>query len=335
MTLDKNVLMIETKGVLYGVKRRTYSTSNILKLVDLSQTAFDVTFQVKDRSKKIGLRFSNVKDKARWMVGILLNIRGPLESPSLNQTNSNPSRGTNNTNSSTTVQTKTKHTRRRVSTISNMSELSPNPEWLVGAGTRGPSYWKDHPCDERSSKHTPEVLAFASQLGKYHISLTFKRGWPWAAWGVNILQQILEMTRSKSEDQAIISRSRSQVITPTFFVALLTINGKIKEKEKLYQQVVKTFRDYQHKVVIPSIRNHSNFLKEFVRSVFFFLKFYHENINHTRTPLGTKMEFTQNLFRVHETYIHRFGQEYGRSVSREYFLGSTSKFLRCLGCVER
>ena len=263
MTLDKNVLMIETKGVLYGVKRRTYSTSNILKLVDLSQTAFDVTFQVKDRSKKIGLRFSNVKDKARWMVGILLNIRGPLESSSSNQTNSNPSRSTN----STTVQTKPKKTRRRVSTISNMSELSPNPKWLVGAGTRGPSYWKDHPCDERSSKHTPEVLAFASQLGKYHISLTFERGWPWAAWGVNILQQILEMTRSKSEDQAIISRSRSQVITPTFFVALLTINGKIKEKEKLYQQVVKTFRDYQHQVVIPSIRNHSNLLKEFVRIV--------------------------------------------------------------------
>jgi hypothetical protein len=256
LELENSVLTIETKGIFFGTKKKKYALSTCLNMRDISQTAFDVTFQVKDSPKLIKLRFSNKKDKARWMVGLLLNIKDRYGAPPADTIKK--SEKSNNKTASTT-----RTARRCVSTI---KKLPPNPEWLTEGGKRGPEYWKDNPYDERSLKHTPDVLAFASQLGKLHISLTFERGWPWAAWGVDIVQQILEMTYSSSScSRQTISRRRSQIITPTFFVALLTINGKIKEKEKLYQQVVRTFREYQHDVVIPAIRDHSHKLQEFAR----------------------------------------------------------------------
>ena len=189
------------------------------------------------------------------MVGILLNIRGPLES--CRWTKRIRISAARTTQTAAQQSNENEQTRRRVSTISNMSELSPNPEWLVGAGTRGPSL-------ERSSL-TRKFQTHSWSLGICESTRQVSHKsdvWEGLALGSMGCKHLTTDTNTlKSEDQAIISRSRSQVITPTFFVALLTINGKIKEKEKLYQQVVKTFRDYQHQVVIPSIRNHSNLFR--------------------------------------------------------------------------
>lgn len=250
----KNGTMNLTSSSWLFSKTKKYDMNGLLSITVKRPNEFVIKIQVNDKVKEIGFRFKTATEALKWKTAMLLNA-GSADVPC-----GAPPRGIKKRANSSQSQAATDALIHSTSSKLKDGEdnLPPNPEWLFQGC--GPDVWKRRPCEERTRDHTEEVLAFASKLGQLHVSLTFERGWPWAAWGVDIVQQVLE-TRATEHSE------RRQVITPTFFVALLTINGKIKEKEKLYREVVKTFDDYQRIVVLPAIMSKSGVaqMKEFVR----------------------------------------------------------------------
>lgn len=256
ISVKDGVFTYQSSNMLWSSKK-SYSMSTLLRMEESAYDKFAMALMVKDRPKTFHLRCASAEDMRRWKTALLLNagIAGaPGGGPPKTDQN-NTAGGTDTTAGGSSPEDLAASPARAPPP---RAQLPPNPKWLTEQRL-GAELWKTSRYDTRAEKHTPDVLAFANTLGKLQKSVSFEMGWPWAAWGVDIVQQLLE---TPSEERA----KAANVITPTFFIALLTINGRIKDKDRLYAQVQKTFEDYQLKVVLPAIAHKSGTeqLKEFV-----------------------------------------------------------------------
>eukprot|EP00940_MAST-03C_sp_MAST-3C-sp2_P003331 g3331.t1 len=245
---DGGMFTCTSPGVLWS-KTKRYDMSSLSRFVVRGPREFALTLHVEGKTKELFFRCQSNEDMNRWKTCLLLNACLRRSSSA-----GSPAEHGKKTSTRTTVAPPAAASS---ATRPSRKKIPPVPDWLRGDGAT-------QRLDlHRVKSRVPDVLRFATELRHLQANLTFTEGWPWAAWGVAILQHVLESIRSGSTSTA----SSREILTPTFFMSLLTINGKIKEKEALYQRVVKVFEDYRKNVVMPAIASKTKgpeMLREFV-----------------------------------------------------------------------
>eukprot|EP00939_MAST-03C_sp_MAST-3C-sp1_P002012 g2012.t1 len=267
VSVGKGFIEYSVSVAVFFNKTKKHSLADLVSVKSIGTCEFRVVLSERgSKRKEINFRCRSNEDMNRWKTCILLNadLHGPQDGAppdisrvSLRDAEKCSSSGhIGGSDNGDVIASSSKVTATKNSTSMSRSDGPLVPTWLLEANkNRGPANWTREgysACLLQAKSHTPDVLEFAISLRRMSKSLKFAEGWPWALWGVDVVQCLIE-----SFADGGIAAHRSNVASPTFFMSLLTINGKVMEKEKLYNRVVDVFDDYRRTVVLPFVRSAS------------------------------------------------------------------------------
>ena len=121
---------------------------------------------------------------------------------------------------------------------------------------------------ERIAKNEDEILQFANDVHSKKIQISSESGWRRVAWGIDVVQQMLETPESERAAMGL-----KGGISIRFQMALIGLVQSMQGChgtdgcEGIYERVEKVFEEYLKKKVLPSIKKKTGTeqLKEFVK----------------------------------------------------------------------